>query len=206
MMKSDGDIQSWLKRARSQDRAIRMDAIENLPGEPNEVVEAELRNALHDPEALVRLAAAEQLGRCPTEKSREALLALIDAEPDLLVRAHALSSLGLVSKPEDVARLQSSLQEAESVEVAVHSAVGMFEAARRTALASLMKNLSAPKPEVRSLASEALLSIVQPREDLFVSELLKRQASLETDADALSAQEAALFWVAEEAGESGDIE
>ncbi len=74
--------------------------------------------ALEDPEAPIRLAAAQGLATCPDPAVAPALARIVDHDPNPMVRGAALTSLAHVSAPDALRRARTALRatERESVE------------------------------------------------------------------------------------------
>lgn len=159
-------FEAWLSALRSDDGLERSEAAESPPegAEPQVVVDT-LIPLLDDENDLVRMSAAESLGLYPSPETRNALRDYVGREHSPLARANGLSSLGMVGEMGDLALLLGALDGHPEPPIAVHALVGAYELMRRMAKQGLETFLAHERPEVRTLATEALVSVVAPRDD-----------------------------------------
>jgi len=154
----------WLTALHSDDSATRYEALENLPeGHDLDVVE-ELIKTLNDADELIRLGAAEGLGRFRSPVSIQALREHILTETEGLVRAYCLSSLGLIGELKDLALLADESRVENSSEIRIHALQGLFELVRRHVTHELLDIISAYE-DARALAVSALADSVLQRQE-----------------------------------------
>ncbi|WP_428261100.1 HEAT repeat domain-containing protein [Haliangium sp.] len=174
-------FQTWLSALRSEVGLERCEAAESPPegAAPHEVVAA-LIPLLDDANELVRMSAAETLGLYPAPETRDALRDYVGREPSALARAHGLSSLGMIGERGDLTILLEALESPPEPAIAVHALVGAYELMRRLAKQRLATLLAHEGPETRTLAAEALVSLVTPRDDEDTLRALREALERET--------------------------
>lgn len=166
MSELDPEVRGWLAALSSESSAERSDAAEAPPdaASSDEVVAA-LVPLLQDPIDVVRLCAAETLGRYPGSQTVAALRAFVASETDPLAKAHGLSSLGLVGTSQDLTVLLSQTAEDRPAQIRIHALAGVYELVRRGVKHSLMALLGNEAVDVRVSAAEALATVLEPRDD-----------------------------------------
>jgi HEAT repeat protein len=166
MSELDPEVRGWLAALSSESSTERSDAAEAPPdAAPSDEVVAALVPLLHDPVDVVRLCAAETLGRYPGPQTVAALRAFVASETDPLAKAHGLSSLGLVGTSQDLTVLLSQTAEDRSAQIRIHALAGVYELVRRGVKQSLMALLGNEAVDVRVSAAEALATVLEPRDD-----------------------------------------
>ncbi len=174
------ELSGWLAALSSELSTERSDAAESPPdGAPDDQIVRALLPLLHDPSDVVRLCAAETLGRYPGPQTVAALRDFIAREPDPLARAHGLSSLGLTGTSQDLPTLLSEAAEDRLPHIRIHALVGLHELVRRGVEMSLLSLLDHQTPEVRGAAAEALATVLEGRDDADAVQALERCADRE---------------------------
>jgi len=160
------EVKRWLAALANESSAERSDAAEAPPdvASSDEVVAA-LVPLLQDPIDVVRLCAAETLGRYPGPQTVAALRAFVATETDPLAKAHGLSSLGLVGTSQDFSVLLSQTPEDRPAQIRIHALAGVYELVRRGVKHGLMALLGDQAVDVRMSAAEALATVLEPRDD-----------------------------------------
>jgi HEAT repeat protein len=160
------ELERWLAALSSENCNERSDAAESPPDDAttDEIVAA-LMPLLDDPVEVVRLCAAETLGRFPGPRSVAALRAFIAREADPLAKAHGLSSLGLIGTSQDFSILLTETSVDRPAHVRIHALVGLHELVRRGVKHGLVALLEHEAVEVRVAAAEGLATVLEHRED-----------------------------------------
>ena len=173
-------LNRWLAALSSELSTVRSDAAEAPPeGVLDDEVVTGLVPLLRDPIDVVRLCAAETLGRYPGPQTASALRAFVAQEQDPLAKAHGLSSLGLVGTSQDLALLLSESAEDRPAHMRIHSLAGLYELVRRGVKQGLLTLLEHPAPEVKVAAAEALATVLEGREEPAAVQALEQCAERE---------------------------
>jgi HEAT repeat protein len=175
------ELRRWLAALSSELSTERSDAAESPPeGAPDDEIVSALLPLLHDPCDVVRLCAAETLGRYPGPQTVSALRAFVARETDPLARAHGVSSLGLTGTSQDVPTLLSETAEDRLPHIRIHALVGLYELVRRGVKIGLVSLLEHQTPEVRGAAAEALATVLEARDDGDAVQALEQCVDRET--------------------------
>lgn len=159
----------------------RSDAAESPPeGALDDEIVAGLAPLLHDPCDVVRLCAAETLGRYPGPLTVAALRAFVAREADPLARAYGLSALGLTGTSQDLPVLLAETAEDRPAQIRIHALAGLHELVRRGVKHGLMALLSHEGPEIRVSAATTLATVLETRDDDDAVQALEQCAELET--------------------------
>lgn len=170
----------WLSALASENSAERSDAAESPPeGASADEVVAGLIPLLQDSCDVVRLCAAETLGRFPGPRTAAALRDFVAREDDPLTKAYGLSSLGLVGTSQDLTILLSDTSEDRPAQIRIHALVGLYELVRRGVKHGLIAMLSHESPDVRGASAEALATVLENRDDSDAIQSLERRAGRE---------------------------
>ena len=175
------ELTRWLAALSSENSAERSDAAESPPdGAIDDEVVAGLTPLLHDPVDVVRLCAAETLGRFPGPLAVAALRAFVAREADPLARAYGLSSLGLIGTSPEFPVLLAETAEDRPAQIRIHALVGLHELVRRGVKHGLMALLEHEATEVRVAAATALAMVLEDRDDPDTLQALEQCAERET--------------------------
>jgi HEAT repeat protein len=175
------ELRRWLAALSSDLSTERSDAAESPPeGALDDEIVTALVPLLRDSCDVVRLCAAETLGRYPGLQTVAALRAFVARETDPLARAHGLSSLGLTGTSQDVPTLLSETAEDRLPHIRIHALAGLYELVRRGVKIGLMSLLEHQTPEVRGAAAEALVTVLEDRDDDDAVQALEQCADRET--------------------------
>jgi HEAT repeat protein len=178
---SRSELRRWLAALSSELSTVRSDAAESPPeGALDDEIVTGLLPLLHDPSDVVRLCAAETLGRYPGPQTVAALRAFVAREADPLARAHGLSSLGLTGTSQDLALLLPETAEDRPAHLRIHALAGLHELVRRGVKHGLMSLLEHQAPEVKVSAAEALATVLEGRDDTDAVQALEQCADRET--------------------------
>lgn len=189
------DYASWLEKLKSGSSLERIEALESPPDLSPATIVPPVIEALSDPDEMVRLSAAETLGFYPAPPTAPALRAFIDKEEgDSLALAYAFSSLGLVADTDDdVQYLLAARERTTNPTAHIHLMMGIYYAGRRMARETLIPFLQHEQSEVRSLASEALVSLLSTPDDVpEIANAIEQQIDEETAPETREALENAL--------------
>lgn len=180
MVDQRSELARWLAALSSDNSAERSDAAESPPEEaPADEIVAGLTPLLQDSCDVVRLCAAETLGRYPGPQTVVALRDFVARETDPLAKAHGLSSLGLTGTSQDLSTLLSQTAEDRPAHVRIHALAGLHELVRRGVKHGLMALLGHQAPEVRVAAAEALATVLEARDDSDALQSLEQSAKRE---------------------------
>jgi HEAT repeat protein len=175
------ELRRWLAALTSKNSAERSDAAESPPdGALDDEIVTGLMPLLHDSVDVVRLCAAETLGRYPGPPTAAALRAFIAREVDPLARAYGLSSLGLTGTSQDLSILLPETAEDRHPQIRIHALVGLHELVRRGVKHGLMALLEHEATEVRVAAATALGLVLEARSSDDVVQALERCTERET--------------------------
>ncbi len=179
-------FEDWKRFIESANSLERIDAVENLPEEPEEVVAEQLipilLKVLQDPTPLVRLCTAESLRRFHgCQLVREALVNLIKIESDPLTKVYAISSLGELGFVDDIPFLVQLLKSETEPQVRIHGCLGMFSGVQLLVKEELFAYLKHHDTLIRSAAVNALVELVEkwPMDEIFT--LLQECLQMETN-------------------------
>lgn len=174
-------LRRWLAALSSENEAERSDAAESPPdGALDDEIVTGLTPLLDDPSDVVRLCAAETLGRYPGPAAADALRAFIAREPDPVAKAYGLSSLGLIGTSQDFPILLAEAAEDRPGHIRIHALAGLHELVRRGVKQGLMALLRHEGPEVRVAAAGALATVLEARDDGDAERALEQCAKRET--------------------------
>jgi HEAT repeat protein len=180
MVDQRSELARWLAALSSDNSAERSDAAESPPDQaPADKIVAGLTPLLQDLCDVVRLCAAETLGRYPGPQTVAALRDFVARETDPLAKAHGLSSLGLTGTSQDLSTLLSQTAEDRPAHVRIHALAGLYELVRRGVRHGLMALLEHEAPEVRVAAAEALATVLEARDDSDALQNLEQSAKRE---------------------------
>ena len=174
-------LERWLAALSSENSAERSDAAESPPEAAlDDEIVAGLTPLLRDPSDVVRLCAAETLGRFPGPQTAAALRAFIASEADPLARAYGLSSLGGAGTSQDLSILLRETAEDRPAQIRIHALAGLHELVRRGVKHGLMALLEHEAPEIRVAAATTLATVLSARDDSDALQSLERCAESET--------------------------
>jgi HEAT repeat protein len=180
MVDPRSELTRWLAALSSDSSAERSDAAEAPPDEaPADEVIAGLVPLLQDSCDVVRLCAAETLGRYPGPQTVVALRDFVAREADPLAKAHGLSSLGLTGTSQDLSTLLAQTAQDRPAHVRIHALAGLYELVRRGVKHGMMALLGHDAPEVRVAAAEALATVLEARDDSDAVQSLEHSAERE---------------------------
>ena len=155
MKETDFDL--WCDRLASADPGERADAATHLPAGHDDLVVDFLLRALRDPLATVRACAAGALRRFKNEERIEtALSAVVDDDPDSMVRAYAMSSLAEMAGLRGYGRVVERWYRESDPRVKLHAAIGAMQGLQAIAVDEILRQTTSSDADMKDAAMTAL--------------------------------------------------